>query len=138
LQLKLAGVNFLGVVPHASIGKVYDDADIFVNASSLDNMPVSVLEGFASGTPVVSTAPEGMTYLVDHGRTGLLSPVGDASALAENILRLLKDSNLSSRLAASAYEECNRYDWNAVREQWLSVYRALMSDSKTGVNPVRT
>jgi glycosyltransferase involved in cell wall biosynthesis len=64
--------------------------------------------------------------------------VGDASALAENILRLLKDSNLSSRLAASAYEECNRYDWNAVREQWLSVYRALMSDSKTGVNPVRT
>jgi L-malate glycosyltransferase len=137
LELKLAGVRFLGVVPHASIGKVYDDADIFVNASNLDNMPVSVLEGFASGTPVVSTAPEGMSYLVDHERTGLLSPVGDVAALAENILRLLRDSKLSSRLAASAYEECNRYDWTAVRKQWLNVYRNLMSDSNIGEKQTR-
>jgi glycosyltransferase involved in cell wall biosynthesis len=76
------------VVSRAEIGKVYDEADIFVNASSLDNMPVSVLEAFASGTPIASTSPEGMNYLVDHGRTGLLSPPGDAAALAENILRL--------------------------------------------------
>ena len=58
-QLQIRGVRFLGVVSRAEIGRVYDEADIFVNASSLDNMPVSVLEAFAAGTPVVSTAPGG-------------------------------------------------------------------------------
>jgi glycosyltransferase involved in cell wall biosynthesis len=127
-QLKLSGVNFVGAVPHAEIGGAYDEADIFVNASSLDNMPVSVLEAFASGTPVVSTAPEGMQYLIDHERTGLLSPPGDAAALAQNILRLLRDEELSARLAANAFEECNLYQWTAVREHWLRVYRKLMPE----------
>ena len=131
--LNLSGVRFLGVVSRAEIGGVYNAADIFVNASSLDNMPVSVLEAFASGTPVVSTAPEGMRYLVDHERTGLLSPPGDATLLAENILRLLKDEGLSSRLAANAYEESSRYRWTSVREQWLAAYRALMPESQTEV-----
>ena len=127
-QLKLSGVRFLGVVSRAEIGRVYDEADIFVNASSLDNMPVSILEAFASGMPVVSTAPEGMRYLVDHDRTGLLSPPGESAPLAENILRLLRDEELSARLAASAYEETNRYRWTAVRERWLASYRTLMQD----------
>jgi glycosyltransferase involved in cell wall biosynthesis len=127
-QLKLSGVRFLGVVSRAEIGRIYDEADIFVNASSLDNMPVSILEAFASGTPVVSTAPEGMRYLVEHDRTGLLSPSGDAAPLAENILRLLRDEELSSRLAANAYEESSRYRWTAVRERWLAAYRTLMQD----------
>ena len=132
-NLKLSGVKFLGVVPRTEIGRAYDKADIFVNASSVDNMPVSVLEAFASGTPVASTAPGGMKYLVEHERTGLLSPPGDAVALAQNILRLLRDGELSSRLTANAYEESSRYRWTAVREQWLAAYRTLMSDSPSKI-----
>jgi len=126
----LSGVRFLGVVARPEIGRVYEAADIFVNASSLDNMPVSILEAFASGTPVVSTAPEGMTYLVHHERTGLLSPPGDAALLAENILRLLRDQELAARLAANAYDESSRYRWSAVRESWLAAYRELMAGSQ--------
>jgi glycosyltransferase involved in cell wall biosynthesis len=131
-KLQLSGVRLLGVVSRADIGRVYDEADIFVNASSLDNMPVSVLEAFASGTPVVSTSPEGMNYLVDHERTGLLSPPGDAAKLAGNIVRLLHDGELSQRLAANAYRETLRYSWDAVREHWLKLYRAVLSESRDG------
>jgi len=127
--LKLSGIRFLGVVAHAEIGKVYADADIFLNASSVDNMPVSVLEAFACGTPVVSTAPEGIRYLVEHEKTGLLSAPGDAMALAENVLRLLGDGELSSRLAANAYQESIRYRWTAVRQQWLDAYRRVRPES---------
>ena len=123
-------MRFLGIVSRAAIGRAYDEADIFVNASSVDNMPVSVLEAFASGTPVVSTAPEGIRYIVQHERTGLLSEPGNAAQLAENILRLLRDEELSLRLAACAYQECALYRWDVVREQWLSEYRALMSESE--------
>jgi L-malate glycosyltransferase len=132
--LGLSCVRFLGAMPHAEIARAYDAADIFVNASSLDNMPASVLEAFASGTPVASTAPEGMNYLIDHERTGLLSPPGDAAALAHNILRLLRDQQLSACLAANAFEACSRYQWTAVRGQWLREYRALVHEAAAKSN----
>src|SRR4029077_17224819 len=53
-QLDLKNVRFAGVATRKDIGSFYDAADICINASSLDNMPVSILEAFTSGTPVVS------------------------------------------------------------------------------------
>jgi glycosyltransferase involved in cell wall biosynthesis len=126
-NMKLTGVDFKGVVAHHEIGRFYDEADIFINASRLDNMPVSILEAFASGMPVVSTQPEGMSYLVDHGRTGLLSPTRDAAALARNVIRILEDSELAEHLIENARQELQRYSWPVVREQWLKAYRALAS-----------
>jgi glycosyltransferase involved in cell wall biosynthesis len=123
----LTGVNFKGVAARDDIGHFYDEADIFINASRLDNMPVSVLEAFASGMPVVSTEPEGMRYFVEHGRTGLLSPPGDAAALAQNVIQVLQDSELADRLAMNARQAFHRYSWPVVREQWLKVYRDLAS-----------
>jgi glycosyltransferase involved in cell wall biosynthesis len=128
-QLSLSGVNFMGVASRQKIGAAYDRADIFVNASNLDNMPVSVLEAFAAGTPVVTTDPEGMKYIVSHGRTGLLSRPGDATALAENVLRILREPELAAGLAQNAFEESSRYRWAVVREQWLGVYARLMQRS---------
>ena len=126
-EMKLAGVNFTGVAARHEIGRFYEQADVFINASHLDNMPVSILEAFASGTPVVTTEPEGMRYLVEHGRTGLLSPVGDAQALAQNVTRLLQSGKLAELLAANAHQDFQRYSWPIVREQWLRVYRSLVS-----------
>ena len=125
-ELQLPNVEFTGVASRNEIGRFYDRADIFINASRLDNMPVSVLEAFASGTPVVSTEPEGMRFLVDHERTGLLSPTGDAHALAQNVLRLLAEPEFATSMACNANEESRRYRWDAVREQWLEVYRYLL------------
>jgi glycosyltransferase involved in cell wall biosynthesis len=125
-ELNLTGVNFTGAVPHREIGKYYDQADIFINASRLDNMPLSVIEAFAAGTPVISTSPECMPYLVQHEGTGLLSPVGDEKALAANVIRLLRDPALAARLAQNAHHESRNYTWEAVREQWLNTYRGLV------------
>src|SRR5205823_10334700 len=126
-DLNLNGVHFCGIAPRSEIGKYYDGADIFINASRLDNMPVSVLEAFASGTPVISTAPEGMRYLVEHGRTGLLSEPGHPDALAQNAIRVLRDPQLARRLSLNAVEEVKRYDWTKVRSQWLDAYRSLIA-----------
>jgi L-malate glycosyltransferase len=124
-EMNLKGVNFKGVAAHSEIARFYDAADIFINASRLDNMPVSILEAFASGMPVASTEPEGMRYVVEHERTGLLSPPGDPAALAENVIRVLRDSELADRMVTNAQQELERYSWPVVRELWLEVYRAL-------------
>ncbi len=130
-HLNLADVNFIGVAAHREIAQFYNRADIFINASVLDNMPVSILEAFASGTPVVSTAPKGIRYLVDHGRTGLLSEPGDATALAKNVVQLLENPPLSSRIALEAKQECSLYSWPRVRGQWLDLYQSIGRDGLT-------
>jgi len=134
-ELGLNGVTFMGVASRQRIGSYYDRADIFINASRLDNMPVSIIEAFGAGTPVVTTAPESMRYLVEHERTGLLSEPGDSSALARNVVRLLRDPDLAAGLAWNAYQESQRYRWAAVREQWLEIYRSLMLGKRTEATP---
>ncbi|HEV2383352.1 MAG TPA: glycosyltransferase [Terriglobia bacterium] len=125
-ELGLEGVKFAGVLSRQEIGHVYDEADIFINASWLDNMPISILEAFACGTPVVSTAPEGIRFMVEHDCTGLLSDPGDWRALAANVTRLLSDPELALRLAINAHRQSKRYQWGSVREQWVEVYRSLV------------
>jgi glycosyltransferase involved in cell wall biosynthesis len=131
-DLHLPGIHFLGVASREQIGRFYDEADIFINASWLDNMPVSIMEAFASGNPVVTTGPEGIRYLVEHERTGLLSDVGDVKSLALNVMRLLRSPDLASQLASNAYKESQSYRWTAVRQQWLEEYRSLTS-ARNGV-----
>ncbi len=131
-HLKLADVEFTGPISRDKIGQVYDRADIFINTSWLDNMPVSILEAFASGTPVVSTAPEGIRYIVEHERTGLLCEPGDWKGLGENVLRLLHEPGLANTLAQNAFEESQRYRWEAVRNQWFEVYSSLWRSHKEG------
>jgi L-malate glycosyltransferase len=126
-RMQLTGVNFIGVAARQEIGKYYDRADIFINGSRLDNMPVSIIEAFRAGIPVVTTAPESIRYLVEHERTGLLSAVGNEMELAANLMRLLEDAPLAARLARNAYQESCKYTWGAVREQWLRVYRGMMN-----------
>jgi L-malate glycosyltransferase len=130
-DMKLADVRFLGATSRHEIGSYYDTADIFINASCVDAMPVSVIEAFRAGTPVVTTSPESMPYLVTHERTGLLSAVGDERGLAANVLRLLDDGGLAITLAENAYQESLNYDWELIRQQWLNIYRGMMSSVST-------
>jgi glycosyltransferase involved in cell wall biosynthesis len=123
--LGLKDVEFAGAVSHSEIARCYEQNDIFINASWVDNMPVSILEAFASGTPVVTTAPDGIRYIVEHERTGLLCEPGDWRALTENVVRLLQNPEFAEQLASNAYEESRRYQWDVVRTQWLDVYRSL-------------
>jgi len=125
-ELQLRNVNFRGVASRTEIGRYYDRADIFINASRVDNMPVSVIEAFSSGTPVVSTCPESMPYLVKHGCTGLLSAVGDDVALAANVSRVMREPDLAMHLAQNAYEQSQNYSWAAIRPQWLLAYGSLL------------
>lgn len=123
--LRLSNVEFTGPVAHARIAAYYDRADIFLNASRLDNMPVSILEAFASGTPVVTTAAGGIPWLVKHNCTGLMCEPGSWALLAEYAVQLLRDPVLAVQLAANAREELKKYEWESVREEWLATYRSL-------------
>ena len=123
-ELRLRQVTFTGRVPPSEIARHYADADIYVQMPSIDNMPLSVLEAFASGLPVVSTSVGGVPSILTDGVHGLLAPDNDDEAVAAQVISLLENPPLARRLAAAARETCAVYQWPVAREGWLRVYRA--------------
>jgi glycosyltransferase involved in cell wall biosynthesis len=115
---------------------VYAEADLYIQTPEIDNMPVSMLEAFASGTPVVSTRAGGVPAILTDGEHGLLGPVGDHEAIARAVLRLLGDPELASRLARQAHAACRAYTWEATREQWLHAYRSVLRKPQRAAAPV--
>lgn len=76
-------------------------ADLFVNPSSVEGLPVAILEAMALGRPVVATAAGGVPSLVKDEETGLLVEPDDPQALAKAVLRVLGDQGLAGRLAGN-------------------------------------
>lgn len=122
-------VHFAGRIANADIAQLYAGADLVLNPSTADNMPNSILEALASGVPVVSTDAGGIPDLVEHGRTALLVPVGDAQAMAQAALRLLADPSLQSLLRQQGQQEVARYAWPQVRDQWQQAYARAVQDN---------
>lgn len=117
----LSAIRFAGFLDPA--GKVREAAiaDIFINTNTIDNMPVSVIEACAFGLPVVSTNVGGVPDLLTEGKTGLMVPSEDDAAMAEQILRLLRDPDLAATLSANARLLAESCSWDNVRPLWEKV-----------------
>lgn len=76
-------------------------ADVVVNPSDVEGLPVALLEALALERPVVATAVGGVPGLIEHEKTGLLVAPGDPGGLAAAVDRLLSDRALAGRLAAA-------------------------------------
>jgi glycosyltransferase involved in cell wall biosynthesis len=120
-------VDFPGRIDNDQMNALYASADLMLNPSTVDNMPISILEAFASGVPVVSTDVGGVPFIAEDGRTALLVPPRDAEAMAGAMLRLLRDEDFAQRVAAAGLCESQRYAWPVVREQWLATYRGAVA-----------
>ena len=125
-QLGLQKVKFVGAVPPDRMPMLYEEADVYLNAPNIDNMPNSILEAAACGLPIVTTDAGGIPYIVRHGVGALLVPRNDDAALATAALRLFDEPGLASRITAAARAEVlDRYTWPAAEAGWAEVYGPL-------------
>jgi len=125
--LDLRNVEFVGAVPPTDMGRWYDRADVYLNASDIDNMPNSIIEAFACALPVVTTRAGGIPYVVEHERNGLMVDCNDHEALAAATLRLLDDPALAQRLVLEGLRDVDQmYTWAAVSHKWAALYRRLV------------
>jgi glycosyltransferase involved in cell wall biosynthesis len=122
-DLRLRNISFCGAVPPERMATLYDEADVYLNAPDIDNMPNSILEAAACGLPIVSSNAGGIPFIVRDEVTALLSPPGNDSALAAGAIRLFAEPGLASRLTAAARAEVlERYVWPAVEAGWMDSY----------------
>lgn len=120
-------VNFTGRLDNDAMATLYRSAAVMLNPSLVDNMPISILESWASGVPVVSTRVGGVPYLVEDGNTGLLVSAGDADAMASALMRVLSDRTLAKRLSGAGLAAAQHYTWPHVKQKLLAVYYEQLS-----------
>ncbi len=94
---------------------------MFVLSSDYEGMPNVVIEAMALGLPVVSTdCPSGGSAdLIDDGKTGLLTAVGDSSALCKAMCRIVEDKDLSSKISLNCQTIRQRLDSKNVAKKWM-------------------
>jgi glycosyltransferase involved in cell wall biosynthesis len=118
-------IHFEGRVAKDQIGHWVNTADIFVNTSTVDNTPVTVIEAMACGACVVSTEVGGIPHICSHNVDAMLSPVGDAAAMAANITAILEQPGLADTLSNNARGRVELMDWDAILPRWNSLLRRI-------------
>jgi L-malate glycosyltransferase len=129
-ELGLKNVEFTGPIAPDQMPALYDRADIFINSSVVDNMPLSIIEAFACGLAVATTGAGGIPRIVTHDRNGKLVAPGDHQALARAVLSLLEDNAAATRLIENARSDSLLYTWVSVKSEWLTLYRDLARKSQ--------
>jgi glycosyltransferase involved in cell wall biosynthesis len=101
--------------------------DLLVHPALMEGLGVSLLQAAAAGVPIVGTRVGGIPEVVDHGVNGILIPPADADALAEAVVRILKDRNLAGRMGEEGRRIARkRFSIEGMVEGNLRVYRSLM------------
>ena len=121
-RLGVDGIRFVGRIEPEAMPALCDEADIFVNSSVVDNQPVSILEAFASGLPVVSTPTGDIPAMVRDGETGLLVAAAAPEETARAVAELLEQPQRALLMTRRARREVGEYAWPSVREAWAAAY----------------
>jgi|DewCreStandDraft_2_1066082.scaffolds.fasta_scaffold00579_28 glycosyltransferase involved in cell wall biosynthesis len=117
--------------PPEELVEAYRDCDVYVSASRIESFSLVVLEALAAGCAVVVTDAPGNRDLVRDGENGLVCAPGDARDLARQILRLLDDPDLRTRLRRAARTSARGQDWHEVARRYLAAYAAVLATKQT-------
>ena len=121
-RARAAGVRFLGM--RTDVNRLYGGFDMFALPSYREGFPRAAMEAAASGLPIVATNIRGCRQVVEDGKTGLLIPVADTSALVAAVERLANDPDLRHRMGQAAHLKArSEFDERLVVGTVLDTYR---------------
>lgn len=119
-------VVLLGWVAGEAKNREIEQAAVYVLPSYIEGLPMGVLEAMAAGVPVVATAVGGVPDAIDDGHTGFLITPGDIEALADRLIRLLREPSLRANFSTEAHARALAlFSTEHVLTQVDELYRAL-------------
>lgn len=119
-------VTFLGV--SNQVPQLLSESSVFVLCSTFEGMPLSVLEAFSAGLPVVATDVGGIHDVVKNGKTGYLVPSNDANALASRLCELCENRALRQQISGFNRKLAPRFDIQKMAESYEALYRRRLGD----------
>ncbi len=113
-----------GQVPHQQMAGYYRAADLFVNASFSEGMPLTVIEAMHAGLAIVAAPAGGIPEVIRAEQTGLLLR-RDHRDLVTQLDRLIREEALRQKLGKAARQAAEGLSWDHLARQTVEVYRRL-------------
>ena len=110
-------VTRLDYVPHDKLPAVIKNNDIFIFASSCENMPNTVLEGMASGLPIACSSKGPMSEVLEDG--GIYFDPEEPESIADSIDKLILSEDLRNTLILKSKERVKLYSWSRCADETL-------------------
>lgn len=132
IQRKNLGEHVLLLGRREDMPGVYASLDIMASASRQEGLPMAILEGMATGRPLVATTVGEVPTIVVNGRTGILVPPENPDKLAAGILELLRDPAKRSAMGAAGRQLIrDEYSAERMTADYLQVYsEVIAADSR--------
>lgn len=129
-------IVFTGFLPEEDLPRLYAVADVAAFPSLYEPFGIVALEAMAAGVPVVTSDIGGLREVVRHGETGLQTWANNPHSLAWGINQVLSHPALAQRLRRAGPREVKqRYHWDAIAQQTLSVYREVLAERQRAALP---
>jgi glycosyltransferase involved in cell wall biosynthesis len=121
-------VHFMGWQnDNAALTRLYSAADVYVLPSIQENLPFTIMEAMACGTPCVAFRQGGVPDLIDHQQNGYLAQPYDPKDLCQGILRVLGDKERRRKMAAESRRKViEKFAIDKVTVQHMALYRELL------------
>ena len=127
-------VTFLGMVSDEARARLLRSVDIYCAPNTGgESFGIILVEAMSAGAPVLATDLDAFSLVLEGGAAGMMFPNGDASALADAAIELLRDPGRRAALRDAATAAVRRYDWSVVAADILSVYE-MVTESTAQVN----
>lgn len=105
------------------IAEAYQAADVFVMPSYREGMPLTLIESFASGLPVIASPVNGIPFEMKENENGFFVNYGDIEGLKEKILKVIDNPSIAKKFSKANKEKSKNYTWDLINERYLEVYR---------------
>ena len=114
-----------------SLALVYAAADVFVAPSVQDNLPNTIMEAIACGTPCVAFKIGGMPDLIEHQQNGYLAPAYEIEELGRGIAWVLENKERHQKLCDRAREKAKQeFSQTLMARRYLSLFAELVAGNK--------
>ncbi len=126
-------IEFKGKVNLDQMVELYSTSAMFVfpSINRLEAFGIVQLESMACRTPVIASNIPGVNNVMDEGKSGLLVEPRNSEALADAIIKVLKDPNLAERMGQRGRELVEtKYNWKTIGEQIENVYKLVLERKK--------
>jgi glycosyltransferase involved in cell wall biosynthesis len=123
-------VTVLGNIDHDRLSEVLRDADVFVFASSCENMPNTLIEGMAAGLPIACSDRGPMPEILQDG--GVYFHPDDVESIESAIRQILDGPELAARMSKKARELAGQYSWARCAEETWAYCSAIHAEYYNG------
>jgi len=129
IELKKLGKHVIFTGFRNDIPEILPELDLFLITSKTEGLGTSILDAFACKVPVVATNAGGISEIVEHRETGMLSPIQQPKHLCENVVSVLYNEDLRKHITNGGFNRLNDFTREKTAEHTLKEYISVIKES---------